>query len=143
MVGRGELTDQAWAVIGPLLPPNRRSGGQWADHRRTINGILWRLRTGAPWRDVPERYGPWQTCYERFRRWQQDGTWDRLLAHAQTKSDAVVQVEWTISVDATINRAHQHAAGARHRQALEDRQKGRPSNPTNDPMRDWDDPAAG
>src|SRR5215213_8091702 len=141
MVGRGELTDQAWAVIGPLLPPNRRSGGQWADHRRTINGILWRLRTGAPWRDVPERYGPRQTCYERFRRWQQDGTWDRLLAHAQTKSDAVGQdavgqIEWTISVDATINRAHQHAAGARHRQALEDRQKGRPSNPTNDPMRD-------
>jgi len=171
VVGRGELTDQAWAVIEPLLPPNRRSGGQWADHRRTINGILWRLRTGAPWRDLPERYGPWQTCYgpwqtcygpwqtcygpwqtcygpwqtcyERFRRWQQDGTWDRLLACAQTKSDAVGQVEWTISVDATINRAHQHAAGARHRQALEDRQKGRPSNPTNDPMRDWDDPAAG
>jgi transposase len=105
--------------------------------------LLWRLRTGAPWRDLPERYGPWQTCYERFRRWQQDGTWDRLLACAQTKSDAVGQVEWTISVDATINRAHQHAAGARHRQALEDRQKGRPSNPTNDPMRDWDDPAAG
>jgi transposase len=143
VVGRGELTDQAWAVIEPLLPPNRRSGGQWADHRRTINGILWRLRTGAPWRDLPERYGPWQTCYERFRRWQQDGTWDRLLACAQTKSDAVGQVEWTISVDATINRAHQHAAGARHRQAIEDRQKGRSSNPTNDPMRDWDDPEAG
>jgi transposase len=139
MVGRGELTDQAWAVIAPLLPPNRRSGGQWADHRRTINGILWRLRTGAPWRDLPERYGPWQTCYERFRRWQQDGTWDRLLAHAQTKSDAVGQIEWTISVDATINRAHQHAAGARHDQAIEDRQRGRSSNPT----RDWDDPAAG
>jgi transposase len=143
VVGRGELTDQAWAVIEPLLPPNRRSGGQWADHRRTINGILWRLRTGAPWRDLPERYGPWQTCYERFRRWQQDGTWDRLLACAQTKSDAVGQVEWTISVDATINRAHQHAAGARHRQAIEDRQKGRSSNPANDPMRDWDDPGAG
>jgi transposase len=130
-------------VIAPLLPPNRRSGGQWADHRRTINGILWRLRTGAPWRDVPERYGPWQTCYERFRRWQQDGTWDRLLAHAQTKSDAVGQIEWTISVDATINRAHQHAAGARHRPALEERQKGHPSNPMHDPTRDWDDPAAG
>ena len=139
MVGRGELTDQAWAVIEPLLPPNRRSGGQWADHRRTINGILWRLRTGAPWRDVPERYGPWQTCYERFRRWQQNGTWDRLLAHAQTKDDALGQVEWVISVDATINRAHQHAAGARHRQAIEDHQKGHPSNPT----RPWDDPEVG
>jgi len=143
VVGRGELTDQAWAVIEPLLPANRRSGGQWADHRRTINGILWRLRTGAPWRDLPERYGPWQTCYERFRRWQQDGTWDRLLAHAQTRSDAIGQVEWTISVDATINRAHQHAAGARHRVAIEDRQKGHPSNPMNDPMKGWDDPEAG
>jgi transposase len=130
VVGRGELTDQAWTAIKPLLPANRRSGGQWADHRRTINGILWRLRTGAPWRDVPERYGPWQTCYERFRRWQQDGTWDRLLAHAQTRSDAVGQIEWTISVDATINRAHQHAAGARQRVASDDRQRGRPSNPT-------------
>ena len=138
VVGRGELTDQAWTAIEPLLPANRRSGGQWADHRRTINGILWRLRTGAPWRDVPERYGPWQTCYERFRRWQQDGTWDQLLAHAQTKSDAVGQIQWTISVDATINRAHQHAAGARHRVALEDRQRGRPSNPT----RRLDDPEA-
>jgi len=142
VVGRGELTDQAWTVIQPLLPPNRRSGGQWADHRRTINGILWRLRTGAPWRDLPERYGPWQTCYERFRRWQQDGTWDRLLAHAQTRSDAVGQIEWTVSVDATINRAHQHAAGARHRVALEDRQKGHPSNPTNDPTRRSGDPEA-
>ena len=64
---------------------------------------------------------------------------DRLLAHAQTKSDAVGQVEWTISVDATINRAHQHAAGARHRPAIEDRQKGHASNPT----KDWDDPGAG
>jgi transposase len=139
VVGRGELTDQAWAVVEPLLPPNRRSGGQWADHRRTINGILWRLRTGAPWRDLPERYGPWQTCYERFRRWQQDGTWDRLLAAAQTKNDAVGEIEWTVSVDATINRAHQHAAGARHRPAIEDRQRGHPSNPT----RRWDDPEAG
>jgi transposase len=47
-----------------------------------INGILWKLRTGAPWRDLPERYGPWQTCYDRFIRWRRDGTWDRLLAHA-------------------------------------------------------------
>jgi transposase len=146
LVGRGELTDQAWAVIEPLLPANRRSGGQWADHRRTMNGILWRLRTGAPWRDLPapwrdlpERYGPWQTCYERFRRWQQDGTWDRLLAAAQTKNDAVGELDWVISVDATINRAHQHAAGARHRQAIEDRQKGHASNPT----KGWDAPEVG
>jgi transposase len=77
------------------------------------NGILWKLATGVPWRDLPERHGPWQTCYERFRRWQADGTWQRLLAHARTRSDAVGEVDWEVVVDATIVRAHQHAAGAR------------------------------
>jgi transposase len=114
VVRRHELTDQAWAQIAPLLPPQHgRAGGQWADHRRVINGILWKLATGVPWRDLPERYGPWQTCYERFRRWQRDGTFKRLLAHAQTKSDAAGEVDWDVLVDATIVRAHQHAAGAR------------------------------
>ena len=61
MVGRGELTDAAWNVIEPLLPTQQR-GGQWRDHRTVIKGILWKLRTGAPWRDLPERYGAWQTC---------------------------------------------------------------------------------
>lgn len=75
--------------------------------------MLWRLRTGALWRDLPERYGPWQTVYERFARWETDGTWAKLLEHVQVKDDAVGAVEWTVSVDSTINRAHQHAAGAR------------------------------
>ena len=113
MVRRHELTDQAWAEIAPLLPATGRPGGQWANHRQVLNGILWKLATGVPWRDLPERYGPWQTCYERFRRWQADGTWQRLLAHAQTRSDAVGEVDWDVVVDATIVRAHQHAAGAR------------------------------
>ncbi|SBV02534.1 Putative transposase of IS4/5 family (DUF4096) [Streptomyces sp. MnatMP-M77] len=78
-----------------------------------VNGVLWRLRTGAPWRDLPERYGPWQTVYERFARWEADGTWAKLLEHVQVRDDAVGRVEWTVSVDSTINRAHQHAAGAR------------------------------
>lgn len=128
-VGRGELTDRAWAQIEPLLPVARGRSGRWTDHRRVINGILWKLRTGAPWRDLPERYGPWQTCYDRFRRWQRDGTWERLLADAQTKNDAVGEVEWVVSVDASVIRAHQHAAGARHRRARADRhrQRGRSS----------------
>ena len=113
MVGRGELTEAAWAVIEPLLPGNGGRGKPWADHRRVVNGILWKLRTGAPWRDLPERYGPWQTCYDRFARWRRDGTWDRLLAHAQTKSDAVGEVVWEVGIDSTVVRAHQHAAGAR------------------------------
>ena len=64
MVKKGEFTDEVWARIAPLLPENgRRRGGRWRDHREVINGILWKLRTGAPWRDLPKRYGPWQTCY--------------------------------------------------------------------------------
>ncbi len=113
-MGRGELTDEAWAQLAALLPSNKRRGGQWAEHRKTINGILWELRTGAPWRDLPACYGPWQTCYDRFVRWRRDGTWDRLLAHVQTQADAVGAVDWEVSVDSSSVRAHQHAAGARH-----------------------------
>ena len=120
MPGRGELTDEAWREIEPLLPGNGRRGKQWCDHRRVINGILWRLRTGAPWRDIPERYGPWQTSYDRFTRWRRDGTWERLLGDVQTKSDAVGEIEWTVSIDSTMARAHQHAAGARHRPSKAD-----------------------
>lgn len=110
-VGRGELTDKAWAVIEPLLlVPGRRSG-RWRDHRQVINGILWKLRTGAPWRDLPDRYGPWKTCHERLRRWTDDGTWDAILARAQVYDDGR-PVEWVISVDSSVVRAHQHAAGA-------------------------------
>ncbi len=116
-VGRGELTDRAWAVIAPLLPAVGGRGKPWADHRRVINGILWKLRTGSPWRDLPERYGPWQTGHARLVRWRRDGTWDRLLAHAQTASDAAGEVVWEVSIDSTVVRAHQHAAGARKKGA--------------------------
>ncbi|WP_107251353.1 IS5 family transposase [Streptomyces vinaceus] len=112
-MGRGELTDVAWERIAPLLPGVDGRGRPWRDHRQVINGVLWRLRTGAPWRDLPERYGPWQTAYERFARWEADGTWARLLEQVQVGDDSVRAVGWTVSVDSTINRAHQHAAGAR------------------------------
>ncbi len=81
VVKRGELTDEAWERIEPLLPENGRRGKQWRDHREVVNGILWKLRTGSPWRDLPSRYGPWQTCHPRFSRCRGDGTWDHLLAH--------------------------------------------------------------
>ncbi|WP_422674090.1 IS5 family transposase [Bailinhaonella thermotolerans] len=116
---RHELTDEAWARIEPLLPVNAGPGGRWRDHRQVVNGIVWKIRTGADWRDVPERYGPWQTLYQRFRRWTADGTWDRLLACIQVHEDAAGAVDWSVTcVDSTIVRAHQHAAGAR--------KKGRP-----------------
>jgi transposase len=76
-------------------------------------GILHRVRTGAQWRDLPERFGPWKTVYERHRLWSVDGTWKRLLQQVQAEADAVGEIDWDISVDSTVVRAHQHAAGAR------------------------------
>ncbi|MCX4774484.1 IS5 family transposase [Streptomyces sp. NBC_01285] len=99
VAGRGELTDTAWERIAPLLPQVDGRGRPWRNHRQVVNGVLWRLRTGAPWRDLPERYGPWQTVYERFARWEADGTWAKLLEHVQVRDDAVGRVEWTVAVD--------------------------------------------
>src|SRR5262249_14451698 len=104
MVGRGELTETAWAAMAPLLPGHGRRGGHWRDHRQVITGIVWKLRTWAPWRDVPERYGPWQTCAERLHRWRRAGTWERILAHVPTRSDAVGEVVWEVSVDSSTAR---------------------------------------
>jgi transposase len=81
-----------------------------------VNGICWKLATGAPWRDIPERYGPWKTCHERLRRWTADGTWDRVLARVQVHDDGQ-PVEFVVHVDSTSVRAHQHAAGARKKGA--------------------------
>ena len=105
MAGRGELTDKAWERIAPLLPANGK-GRRWRDHRQVVNGILWKLRTGAPWRDLPDRYGPWKTAHERLRKWTMDGTWEQLLAHMVAQEDAAGDVEWVISVDSTVVRAH-------------------------------------
>lgn len=78
-----------------------------------LNGIVWKFRTGTAWRDVPERYGPWATLHTRFRRWAADGTFERMLKAAQAQADATGDIDWLVSVDSTIVRAHQHAAGAR------------------------------
>ena len=137
MDGRGELTNKVRARIEPLLHVSSR-GGQWRDHRQVLNGILWKLRTGAPWRDLPESYGPWKTAHERLRKWTMDGTWERLLAHVIAQVDASGDVEWTISVDFTVVRAHQHAAGGRKKGAV--RQRSSPSSWTG---KDWAGPVAG
>jgi transposase len=100
VVGRGELTDRAWAVIKPLLPVSNGRSGWWRDHRQVIDGILCKLRPGAPRRDLPERYGLWKACHERLSRWSADGTWDKILAAAQVKDDGM-SVEWVISIDPT------------------------------------------
>jgi transposase len=132
MVGRGELTESAWTTIEPLLPRSGARGGQWQDHRRVMNGILWKLRTGAPWRDLPERYGAWQTCADRLYRWRREGLWDRLLTHVQTRSDAKGEVVWEVSIDSSTARAHHHVSGARHRRSRADEKKGSGIHPTRD-----------
>ncbi|MFF9090337.1 IS5 family transposase [Streptomyces sp. NPDC014991] len=83
--------------------------------RQLIDGIRWRTRAGTPWRDVPERYGPWDRVYDLFRRWQRNGTWKRILEQLQAEADAKGLINWDVSVDSTVCRAHQHAAGARKR----------------------------
>jgi len=129
---RHEVTDEAWERIAPLLPEPGQRNGRWRDHRQVLNGIVWKLATGAPWRDIPERYGPWKTCHERLRRWSADGTWDKVLTGVQIHVDGT-PVEWTVYVDSTVVRAHQHAAGARRRglrsaRGVSARCPGRPSD---------------
>ena len=111
---RGELTNEQWKRLQPLLPPQKPWTGHPAkDHRTIINGILWIDRTGAPWRDLPDRYGPWQTVASRFYRWQKAGIWQRLLQALQQQAESAQQLDWENHyVDSTVVRAHQHAAGA-------------------------------
>src|SRR5687768_6809587 len=110
---RHEVTGAEWARLGPLLPP-RKPGRPRKDDRPVVNGILWKLATGAPWRDLPERYGPWQSVYTRFRRWARAGAWDRIFAAIQRQADAAGELDWEAHfVDGTVVRAHQHAAGAK------------------------------
>ncbi len=111
---RHDLTDAQWAVCAAALPAvsGRGRPPTWT-RRQIIDGVRWRVRTGAPWRDVPSVYPPWQTLYRWFRCWQRDGTWAQILAVLQARADAAGLIGWTVSVNSTISRAHQHAAGAR------------------------------
>jgi transposase len=111
---RHALSDAHYAIIEPLLPTNDRPGRPWKRHRSVINGILWVLHTGAPWRDLPRpTYGPWQTVYERFNRWVKDGTWGRLLEALHVRLDAAGKIDWDLfCVDGSSIRASRDAAGA-------------------------------
>lgn len=115
-MARGDLTDTQWDRLAPLLPGSKKPGRPpiWT-RRQLVDGIRFRTRTGVPWRDVPERYGPWGRVYDLFRRWQQDGTWQSILAELQVQADAKELITWDINIDSTVCRAHQHAAGARKR----------------------------
>jgi len=93
---RDELSEAQWQLLEDLLPENGQRGGQWKDHRQIVNGISWILRTGAPWRDLPERYGQWHTVYDRFTRWQQEGLFDRILERLQVRLDQEGQIDWDL-----------------------------------------------
>ena len=104
------LTDEQWERIRPLLPSSEgKRGRPFRDDRPVVEGILYRYRCGIAWRDVPEQFGPWQTVWKRHRRYSADGTWDRVLAALLTEAQKLQLIDWAVSVDSTINRAHQHA----------------------------------
>lgn len=112
---RGDLTNRQWQRLEPLLPAQKPQVGRPAnDHRTTINGILWVLRTSAPWRDLPERYGAWETVSGRFYAWQRHGVWQHILESLQQQADEQGNLNWEIhQVDGSVIRAHQHGAGAK------------------------------
>jgi len=116
---RGDLTDRQWERLEPLLPPQRPAKGSpggrpYNPHRPIINGILWILRSGAPWPTLPERYGPPSTVSTRLYRWHKTGIWDRIFATVQAMADEAGELDWaTHYMDGTVIRAHQHAAGAK------------------------------
>lgn len=111
---RSDLTDAQWARLESLLPRGKKAGRppKWTK-RQLIDGIRWRTRVGCPWRDVPPQYGSWSACYGLFRRWQRAGTWLVIWKLLQAFAEAAGVIVWQVSVDSTIMRAHQHAAGAR------------------------------
>lgn len=103
---RYEITDGQWELVAPLLPGKAGDVGRTAcDNRLFLNAVLWVARSGAPWRDLPERFGPWNSVYVRFRRWARKGVWEVVFRALQDPD-----LEW-LMVDSTVVRAHQHAAG--------------------------------
>jgi transposase len=114
---RYELSDRQWARIGPLLPHRThhgQAGHPFNDHLPVVNGILWVLHTGAPWRDLPERYGPWETVYSRFSRWRHDGTWVRIATALLDELDDQGRVDHDLwCIDGSVVRASRAAAGAK------------------------------
>ena len=118
-MARHELTDAEWDAIADLFPSGAgRRGRPWNDHRRTMNAMVWILRTGAPWRDLPEEFGPWQSTYDRFSRYERDGTWDAILWRLRRRLSVEGHIDkdcWY--VDGSSIRASRAAAGAHKKPA--------------------------
>ena len=109
-MSRDVISDEAWAVIGPLFPKVKATGRPPVDRRTVVEATAWRFRTGAPWRDVPERFGNWNTIYKNFNRWAEQGVWARVLEHVQAMAHHAGTLDWVASIDSTVVRVHQHGA---------------------------------
>lgn len=110
VAGRYELSDAQYRLIEDMLP----LGGGWTEHRQILNGMFWKLCSGAAWRDIPERYGPWQTVYDRFRLWSDSGFFEKILARLRLRLDEAGDLDLsTWFVDSTSVRATKAAAGAK------------------------------
>lgn len=110
MLRRYELTDEEWKQIAPMFPPENtgKRGRPCKDNRTMLNAMVWLARSGAPWRDLPERYGPWESVYSRFRKWIDDGILDNIFRVLSLEAELE-----ELSMDATIVQVHQHSAGAK------------------------------
>lgn len=124
-MARYELSDEQWELIEDLFPTNEgKPGRPFNDHRTVLNGMFWILRSGAPWRDLPERYGSWSTVHDRFTRWQEDRTLDRVCERLQMRLDELGKIDWELfCLDATNVRASRAAAGARKKGTSPKRQR--------------------
>ncbi len=108
------LSDAQWSLIEEMLPrPTGRKGRPFSDARMMVEGIVYRYRCGIAWRDLPEVFGPWQTVWTWHHRMAAEGTWDKVLAKLTAAADEAGLVDWSLSVDSTIARAHQHASNTK------------------------------
>ena len=110
VMSRDVISDEVWAVIGPLFPEAKTTGRPPVDRRAVVEATAWRFRTGAPWRDLPERFGNWNTIYKNFNRWAEQGVWTRVLEAVQSLTHQRGELDWVTSIDSTIVRVHQHGA---------------------------------
>jgi transposase len=121
---RHALAEKQWNRIKDFFPTNGNRGSQWKDHRLMVDGMIWVLKTGAPWRDLPDRFGPWKTVYERFRLWSQLGLWQKIISELQADFEADGNIEWELfCIDGSSIRAHKSAAGAKKNALFQRSQK--------------------
>jgi transposase len=128
---RHELNDEQWAAVQPLIPRSTaRTGRPAGDRRLMLDGLFWILATGAPWRDLPERFGPWQTVYDHFRKWRKSGVFAAVIEALQVKLDNQGHIDWELwCVDGANVRAARAAAGADKKVST--------ATPTNPPTTRW------